>query len=248
MIRSVIFDLDNTLYSYDRAHSFAYRVVKEYAVRTFNWTAIEFDKRHHDAQQELLSYMGDVAAVHNRVIRYQRMIEKAGLPIYPYVLDMNDLYWGTFISVAEPHPGAIEALEFIKSKGLSVGIGTNMTVIQQFQKLTKLEMLKYVDFVVSSEETGAEKPDTRLFERCAEKAGCPISECLMIGDSIQHDMSGAVRSGMKFLWFRLPSDVKEMDEKGVAREKYYSDGSFSRIPILYSFAELPEVMEENGFI
>ena len=68
-------------------------------------------------------------------------------------------------------PGAAEALDGLKAMGLAEGIGTNMTADYQFAKLERLGLMERVDFLVTSEEAGAEKPDPRLFALCAEKAG-----------------------------------------------------------------------------
>ncbi|MBO6132886.1 MAG: HAD-IA family hydrolase [Lachnospiraceae bacterium] len=239
MIKAVVFDLDNTLYSYDKAHSFAYRVIREYAERTFGWTEKEFDRRHHEAMQEIFNRLGDVAATHNRVLRYQRMIELAGLPLHPYVLDMNDLYWGAFFAVSRPYPGALEALDFIRSKGMKVGIATNMTAQHQFVKLSRMNFLPLIDFMVSSEETITEKPNSQVFLRCAEKAGAKPDECLMIGDSVQHDIHGAICAGLKAIWVRAEVE---------SDEKTYSDDVVDGVPILYRFRDIESVMMENGFL
>ena len=41
------------------------------------------------------------------------------------------------------------------------------------EKLEELGLAPYVDMVVNSEEAGVEKPDSKFFGLCAEKAGCP---------------------------------------------------------------------------
>ena len=83
-----------------------------------------------------------------------------------------------------------------------MGVGTDMTLDYQLKKLTRMDMLPCIDFVVTSEEVLAEKPDPKLFLRCAEKAGTAPERCLFIGDSLKKDVAGAKAVGMEALWFQ----------------------------------------------
>ena len=80
-----------------------------------------------------------------------------------------------------------------------------MTADRQFDKLIRLGLGSYIDFMVTSEEVNAEKPDARLFKACAEKAGCEAAECVFVGDSLRGDVQGALDAGMKAVWF-CPAD------------------------------------------
>ena len=76
-----------------------------------------------------------------------------------------------------------------------------MTAHIQFRKLEKLSLLSFVDFVVTSEEAGCEKPEKSFYELCIEKAGCLPEECLMIGDSLEKDVLGAKTAEMQAMRF-----------------------------------------------
>ena len=58
-----------------------------------------------------------------------------------------------------------------------------------------------MDFVVTSEEAGCEKPEKAFYELCIKKAGCLPEECLMIGDSLEKDVLGAKAAGMQAMQF-----------------------------------------------
>lgn len=202
MIKAVIFDIDNTLYSYDEAHPVAYQALKDYAFGEFGWSGEEFDRIHQRAQRELKTVMGDVAAIHNRLIRYQNMLEAEGLPLFPHALHMEALYWDTLIEASSPSPGAEAAMAALKTWGVRIGIGTDMTARVQLRKLTHLGLLPYIDFMVSSEEASVEKPSAALFERCVQKSGCQAAECLFVGDSLKKDYYGALGAGLQAVWYR----------------------------------------------
>ncbi len=208
-IRAVVFDLDNTLYDYDAAHAPAFRALTDFACREFGLTPEEFVQRHRAAEKELGRRCGaNCAAVHNRLIRYQVLLEGLGRPI-GRAPEMSRLYWSTLLNAMKPYPGAIQMLERLREMGLAVGIGTNMTADNQYEKLIRIGAMERIDFLVTSEEVTAEKPDRRLFEACAAKAGCAPDRCLFVGDSLEKDVKGALAAGMRAAWFHPAGDGAE---------------------------------------
>ena len=73
-------------------------------------------------------------------------------------------------------------------------------------------MLAYVDFLVSSEEAGAEKPALSFFARCVEKAGFGKKECLFVGDSLRKDVLGALDAGLQAVWYGPESPAEERED------------------------------------
>lgn len=201
MIKTVIFDVDNTLYDFDKAHAVAFDALSAYAAREFGLSKDEFAHLAEQTQSRLKKHIGDKAAIHNRTIRFQNMLENQGFMLHPHVLKMDAIYWDTLIDVSVPSDGVQETVKQLKDQGFRIGIGTDMTARMQFRKLEALGLLPYIDFLVSSEEAGVEKPDFIFFARCVEKAGCEGQECLFIGDSLQKDVLGAMKAGLKALWY-----------------------------------------------
>lgn len=201
MIKAVIFDVDDTLYSYQEAHKKAFEALLTYADEELLMSREDFLKLHRETERSLREYMGNVAAMHNRCIRYQTILESRGLPLYPHVLRMYDCYWETLLKAAVPTEGAGDVMSQLKKRGVRIGIGTDMTARIQFKKLEVLGLLPYIDFLVSSEEAGAEKPEEAFFARCMEKAGCKRAECLFIGDSLKKDVLGAMDAGLNAVWY-----------------------------------------------
>lgn len=212
MIKAVIFDVDNTLYNFTKAHRAAFRALAAYAGERLGLSGESFEQLHRETAEELRAYMGEVAALHNRCIRYQVMLEKLGLPLYPHVLEMEGLYWDTLLREAVPSVHAKETLRSLKDRGIRIGVGTDMTARMQFRKLETLGMLAYVDFLVSSEEAGAEKPSLSFFARCVEKAGFGKKECLFVGDSLRKDVLGALDAGLQAVWYGPESPVEERED------------------------------------
>ncbi|MCD8189106.1 MAG: HAD-IA family hydrolase [Clostridiales bacterium] len=226
MIKVIIFDIDNTLYSFDAAHQVAFGAVLDYVQRELGIAPENYRRLHKDMNQELKGRMGSCAAIHNRLIRYQNILERLGKPI-GHALRMSDLYWNTLLDVMQPSPGAVDTVLELKVRGLKIGVGTDMTARMQFAKLERLGLLPYIDFLVSSEEAQAEKPAPALFALCAGKAGVRPEECLFVGDNLEKDVRGAQAAGLQALWYR-PQGLAE----GTAE------------PAITALPQLPGLLEE----
>lgn len=233
MIKAVILDIDGTLYDYKSGNKAALAALADYAGEHFGWTQEEFMQRHQRAFDTMKKRIGmGLAAVHNRMIRYQLILEQASLPLYPHALTMYNTYWDTLIRVSSPFPGEVQAVRALKEAGYTVGIGTNMTAHIQFRKLTSLGILPYTDFVVSSEEACAEKPAAALFDLCVEKAGCSAGECAFVGDSLEGDALGALRAGLVPYLFNPAGEPVKIPEEHAADITVFTE--FSQLPGLIS--------------
>ena len=206
---AVVFDIDNTLYDYDAAHKVAFRALTAYASEAFGLAPERFEELHGRTYAQQKRLCGEnCAAIHNRLIRFQMMLEAIGQPI-AFAPTMSSIYWSGLIGAMTPSPGLIGLMPRLKAMGLKVGVGTNMTADIQFAKLERLGVLRDVDFMVSSEEINAEKPDRRLFDRCVEKAGCRADACVYVGDS-PFDIQAGNGAGcftIAALWGMFPEET-----------------------------------------
>lgn len=219
MIKAVIFDIDNTLYNFDAAHEKAIDALSAYSEKELGISREELSRLNAQMLKTCRERMGDVAAIHNRTIRFQYILEQKGLPLHPHVLKMDAIYWDTLIGAMTISAGALETMRFLKEQQIRIGIGTDMTSRVQFRKLTELGLLPYIDFFVSSEEAGVEKPHPGLFALCVKKAGCEAQDCLFVGDNLEKDVLGAMDAGLRALWYcpdglHADVDVPQLENMG----------------------------------
>lgn len=113
-------------------------------------------------------------------------------------------------------------MEELKNRHIRIGIGTDMTASIQYKKLLKLGLAPYIDFIVTSQEAGVEKPHPHFFDICLEKAGCLPEECAFVGDNQKKDVKGALDHGMLGIWY---SQEKE------------PEGTFD-FPVIASYTDL----------
>ncbi|MBQ1492073.1 MAG: HAD-IA family hydrolase [Blautia sp.] len=208
MIKALFFDLDNTLYDYNGHHKIGYENLVRYAEEKLGMDRATFGKAYKDTMAKVEAHLGNnTAAIHDRYVRFQVLLEDANLPLSPHALGLTRCYWDSFMEGVEPFEGVREALLAAKEAGYILGIGTNMVVDYQLIKLEKMELLNLFDVIVSSEEAGAEKPYKEFFDYCAAKAGCLPEECVFIGDNLLLDIHGADRAGFHPLWYQPDRQV-----------------------------------------
>ena len=221
--RAVLFDLDGTLYDYDRAHEQGYLSVRRYARENFGMEEERFDELYRQTMAEIERRMGaQVAAIHDRYLRFQLMLEKEDLPLVPHVWGMNRAYWDVFLEHMVMSPGLYPCLRWLHREGYVLGICTNMTIDYQIRKLERLGIAAFFDFVVSSEEVNSEKPDPEIFLRSSEKAGCRPIKCLFVGDNLALDVQGAMNAGIVGVWYE-PDEEKASRHPEAVRIGHYDE-------------------------
>ncbi len=202
---AVFFDLDNTLYSYDRGADAAEAALGAYIERQFGIPGEEAIAQIYEVMRRLTLEMGvKQAATHDRMIRFQRFLQERKLPIFPYAGIMYDLYWGTLLETVNPEPGVHELIRELRRRNLFIGCGTNMTSRMQYLKIQKLGMGSLIDDMITSEEACTEKPDPEFFRYCADKHGFAPEHCVFIGDNYSIDVQGSMAAGMHGILYQTP--------------------------------------------
>ena len=207
MIKTVIFDIDNTLYDYDTCHAIGYEALADCACGLYGLSRVDFDRLYPESMAVIKERVGDRAPIHSRALRLQVFQELIGVHNYTQVVQLYRAYWEPFFAEIKPFPDVIRYLQLLKQRGIRTGVGTDMTALMQIRKLSVLGMDDLIDFVVTSEEAGAEKPGEAFFKLCCAKALAPAKDCLFIGDNMRKDVNGALACGMNAVHFYRPDAV-----------------------------------------
>lgn len=189
---AILFDTDNTLYSYEPAHRMAMKAVREKVTRTFAITPEQFDVAFTQARSEVKGRLKNTASSHNRLLYLQRMLEIIGLGSQVLLaLDFEQTYWRTFLSHAELFEGVKDLLDDLRLLDVPTAIVTDLTAQIQFRKIVYFGLDNYFDFIVTSEEAGFDKPHEAPFQIAIKKMN-PKGNCIwMIGDNEVNDIGGA---------------------------------------------------------
>ncbi|MFC1993088.1 HAD family hydrolase [Chloroflexota bacterium] len=84
----------------------------------------------------------------------------------------------------------LSTLKSLKERKLTLGLLTNATM-DMVSIHRKLGLEPYIDFVVTSDEAGADKPKPPIFLAALERAGVIASEAVHVGDQYKLDVVGA---------------------------------------------------------
>lgn len=107
--------------------------------------------------------------------------------------------------------GAIELLEYLHQK-YNLHIITNGFEEVQNLKLQKSGIDKYFKEVITSESVGVKKPNPLVFEFALKKAKALAIESCMIGDNLEADVFGAINCGISSIHFNVgEKDTKQKE-------------------------------------
>jgi putative hydrolase of the HAD superfamily len=93
------------------------------------------------------------------------------------------------------YPDVRPALERLRRRDFKLGIVSNATDLLN-KVFDNLDLRKYFDFVIISDEVGVRKPSPRIFMMASEAAGASPSRSIYLGDKPAVDINGATRAGM----------------------------------------------------
>lgn len=99
-------------------------------------------------------------------------------------------------------------------------------------KLEAIEASRFFDVVLISGEVGIAKPDPRIFQLAMSRLNASPGRSVFIGDSLEHDMTGARHAGMmtvllnrsgevdaeKSLCDLVVSDMRELSDRVIGLE------------------------------
>ena len=188
----VLLDLDNTFYDYAPCQRAGLSAVSALAQQLLNLDRADFEQCFADARTEVKTRLGATGASHSRLLYFQRTIERAGFASQPLVaLQLEQAFWRAYLDAATLFDQAREFLDDLRIAGIPAVFVTDLTAQIQFRKLVALGLDRLVDWIVTSEESGHDKPHPASFELALAKIGGVEGPVWMIGDDAQVDLAGA---------------------------------------------------------
>lgn len=205
MIKAAVFDLDNTIYDYDKCDRYAVKKLRNHCGKVYGLSAENFDQLYEKAKIITKKRLGAVAASHNRMLYAQNLMELLRKRPVSYALELYDIYWNAMLEHMEPYGYVLPLFERLERIGIRIAVLTDLTVHIQHRKIRKLGIADYISVLVTSEEAGKEKPDKAAFELVLEKLNLLPHQVIMVGDSYEKDIAGARNAGMHGILFSRES-------------------------------------------
>ena len=207
-IRAVLFDLDDTLWDFDKTLSAAHTAfVSRLARRGHVNLAVRLQDRQVVARE-----IAEIAANGNfKIIDYMEIRKNFHAKVVKETrseichLALTDEWTSLRTSSAVFFPGAQEMLGRLRElSGVVIGAVTNGTAdaVGHFHGL--------FDFQVSPATAGAHKPQSEIYIKAAKMTGIGnMSEILFVGDNYENDVLGPKTVGMRTCLVSWPKEGAE---------------------------------------
>ncbi len=134
-----------------------------------------------------------------------------GVPTDRLDLDaVMDVYDWQAVPGARAFPDVLDVLPELRGSGLELGIITNAShpMIYRDRELQALELLDlFPTCRLSAVDVGVLKPHRAIFDRALTILGIQAAEAVFVGDSLEADIKGAQRAGMKGVWRATPGQA-----------------------------------------
>jgi len=196
--QTLFFDLDNTLWDFDKNSRKA--LFTAYTIWKIGDSGTDFSAFYE-------SYATNNERMweryRNKEITKQELIRKRFERTFSDCnvthldpLDFNDTYLSDMPEHTILTEGARDLLDYLRSKNYSLHIITNGFKEVQLRKLQKSRLLEYFGKIIISETVKAPKPDVEIFEYALKSTNSKKRNSLMVGDSWEVDILGAMKAGM----------------------------------------------------
>ncbi len=200
-ITDIFFDLDHTLWDFDRNSVLAFdKIFKEQhpTIDTEEFTAI------YAPINQACWKLYQVDKITHVALRYQRLKQSFDAMNYNISDEAIDKISQDYIAFLPENnqlfEGAIEVLDYLLPK-YTLHIITNGFAEVQHKKISNSGLGHYFKTVTNSEMAGVKKPHRNIFEFALSLAKTNKENAVMIGDCIEADVRGAIDFGMKAILF-----------------------------------------------
>ncbi|CAM1356646.1 YjjG family noncanonical pyrimidine nucleotidase [Tenacibaculum ascidiaceicola] len=200
-IKHLFFDLDHTLWDFDRNSKLTFQQIFE--EQKINIPIHDFLEAYIPVNLKYWKlYRED--KVEKSALRYHRLKETFDSLEYRVSDNLINLISEDYIRYLPNFnylfDDAIEVLQYLEKK-YHLHIITNGFEEVQNLKLEKSGIHTFFREIITSECVGVKKPNPKVFEFALGKAGAKAHQSVMIGDSYEADVMGAINSGMRAIHF-----------------------------------------------
>ncbi len=208
-LKAVFFDFDDTLFDHRHCSRTALDWLRN-NYNCFNGTTLdELELEHLKILEEIhfrKVLTGEFSIDDARAERFRRIFKNHGMESPENsMLEAARNYRKVYESSYKLVDGAKDLLDSIKGKTKIVVI-TNNLIKEQEGKIRKCNVENYIDELVTSEEVGFTKPEPEIFHAALKRVNCTPDEVIMVGDSWERDVLGAVNVGIKNIWINIFND------------------------------------------
>ncbi|MBF0239353.1 MAG: HAD family hydrolase [SAR324 cluster bacterium] len=188
-----IFDLDNTLYAYAPCNQYAQKQLFERISLETGFPVSQIDTAYKTARTVVHNRLSGTAAMHSRFLYIQTMLESLHYKtMVDRTLQLHEFFWGCYFSKMKLFEWVLPLFNDMRAHEIKIAILTDLTAEVQFRKLQKLGILPFIEWVITSEEVGAEKPHQETIDICLKKLNKSPENLFFVGDDPKKDTVGEI--------------------------------------------------------
>ena len=210
----IFFDLDHTIWDFDKNAEetlnelYIIYGLKDLGLHSADVFIETYTRNNHRLWAEY--HVGKISKTQLREARFEQTFLDMGLHPDIIPLGFEDDYVKLCPTKTNLFPGAHEVLQYLSSK-YTLHLISNGFRESQDVKIAGTNIGGYFQHVIISEIVGVNKPDKAIFDHALNLAGAIKAESLMIGDSLEADVYGALNFGMDAIYFNPFSAPKPDD-------------------------------------
>ena len=215
MKKHIFFDLDHTIWDFDKnAEETLLELYQHHDLISKGLDSPEvfiqtYTENNHKLWAEY--HLGKISKEHLRTLRFRSTFLALGMDPEIIPIAFEDDYVRISPTKQRLFDGAHEVLAYLQNS-YNLHIISNGFKTTTLTKMEVCDLNKYFTNVFISEDIGCNKPDPRIFKEALDIAGATKSESIMIGDSLEADIYGALNFGLDAIYFNpgnqpVPSNI-----------------------------------------
>lgn len=205
MIKYLFFDLDHTLWDFEKNSVETLRELHhdtklaEKGIADFD----DFNVVYHEINDRLWNSFrkGELSRADLRWKRMWQTLLHYRVHDVPLAKQMSERYLDILPTKNNVFPYCMDVLEYCREQQYEMHLITNGFELTQIQKLKNAGLEKFFDQMITSEKAMSMKPHPAIFEYAFAQTGASSHNSIMIGDALDVDILGAMQVGMPQIYF-----------------------------------------------
>lgn len=222
-IRHLFFDLDHTLWDFERNSKICIRQIYDQQKGIFP-DNVDFDfffQKFSTINSAMWNQLDLSQITHDylRTFRFQKVLQALDIEIdQRFSLELNQILLDLLPHQHHLMDDAFDTLEVLAARDYKMHIISNGYQDIQIKKMKSGGIYHFFDQIITNDIAGARKPEKAIFDFALERANAKRENSIMIGDNLIADIEGARNAGLKTIYFN--PELGENESENICELKY----------------------------